>query len=229
MVVARGTEQQHESEGGNEGVQGSVSHGLCSRATSNETEGAAGERSLVADGGAADAEGGGCSRDPTEDSEQDEVLPTCADGLSGGEASDGEANASNESDDDDDGFEELPIEMVVGKRQVDDEDVAASDADHCTFIWWADLENNALPKDQCTWEPNEELLHVLDVERLQNSRVRMRIGGAWSIGTVVQHVSDTKFKVKFSNRNQVVHDMALPPSSNCTEWYVSDMAEHKRV
>ena len=196
------------------------------------TEGAAAERSLVADGGGgdADAEGEGCNRNLTEDSEHDEVLPTCVGGLSAGEASGNcsEANASNGSDGDGGGFEELPIEMVVGKRQVDDEDVAASDAGHCTFIWWADLENNALPKDQCTWEPNEELLHVLDVERLQNSRVRMRIGGAWSIGTVVQHVSDTKFKVKFSSRNQVVHDMALPPSSNCTEWYVSDMAEHKR-
>ena len=141
-------------------------------------------------------------------------------GLNGGEA--------GGSDGDDGGFEELPIEMIVGKRQVDDEDVAASDAGHCTFIWWAGLEGNALPKDQCTWEPNDELKHVFDAERLQNSRVRMRIGGAWSVGEVVQHVSGTKFKVKFSSRNQVVHDMALPPSSNCTEWYVSDMAEYKQ-
>ena len=185
-----------------------------------DTGGAVGEGGLVADGDGAGAEGEDSNDDEqTEDSGYDEVVPTCVDGLSGGEA--------GGSDDDDDGFEELPIEMVVGKRQVDDEDVAASDAGHCTFIWWADLESNALPKDQCTWEPNDGLKHVFDVERLQNSRVRMRIGGAWSVGTVVQHVSGTKFKVKFSTRNQVVHDMALPPSSNCTEWYVSDMAEHK--
>lgn len=56
--------------------------------------------------------------------------------------------AIEDTDDEDEDYE--GIEMVVGKRQMDDEDVADSDAGHCTLIWWAGEDDLPFPQNECT-------------------------------------------------------------------------------
>lgn len=122
------------------------------------------------------------------------------------------------------GQADLPIKMVVGMRQVDDEGTAASDGGHCRFVQWEHDDGTAYPEDECTWEPFDSSKATLSAG-LEGKRIRMHLRGSWSTGLVTGHVEGSMFKVRFSSRDHAVHDLELPPISNYTEWHLEGMSE----
>ena len=148
-----------------------------------------------------------------------------------GDSSDEDGGASNclasvnvVADEDGEPGDPLKIHAVVGKRQVDAQDIPESDGGLCKLIWWEQEGGSPYPKDECTWEALDRTEATLVEDMLVGQRVCMRIKGKWGNGTIIGCVERSMYQIRSSTRNQPGIDLELPPQSNCTEWHLDGVS-----